>query len=110
MFLLVARAFQPEPCPLRLECLEVAARSGASAGFGAHAKPRSREGKRTRAVVGVRCSVFGVASRGRESAGVSSRSSGFPARDPHSNVTYQGCFFATDEAQVSGVFSPFSFL
>jgi hypothetical protein len=39
----VARAFQPEICPLRLECLEMAARSGAFAGCWAHVKLRSGE-------------------------------------------------------------------
>jgi len=41
----VARAFQPEICALRLECLEMAARSGAFAGCWAHPKVRSGEGE-----------------------------------------------------------------
>ena len=43
--------------------------SECSAGGWSHAKPRSREGKRTGSLYGVWCLVFGWASRGRESAG-----------------------------------------
>ena len=64
----VARAFQPEFCPAAAMHLEN------FAGCLAHAKPRSREGKRRRSVFGVRCLVFGGRAadgspRVRESAG-----------------------------------------
>jgi len=54
---------------------------GGCPGSWAHAKPRRREGRRTRAVVSFRFLEVSLASRGRESAGVCFRSSGFQARD-----------------------------
>jgi hypothetical protein len=56
----VARAFQPEICPLRLVRLEIAVMGGGSAGGWTHAKTRRREEKRSRAVGSRR------ASQGRE--------------------------------------------
>ena len=62
--LFVARAFQPEICPLRLECLEIAGavRGFAVGGVGSReaAKPR-RETQGS--VFGVQYSVFGLANR-----------------------------------------------
>gem|GEM_PF-7014938 len=71
----VARAFQPEFCPAAAMHLEN------FAGCLAHAKPRSREGKRRRSVFGVRCLVFGGRAadgspRVRESAGAGVRGCG----------------------------------
>jgi hypothetical protein len=72
----VARAFQPEICPLRLAACRLRLRGGKAAG----GLTRSREDAKGDARG--RCSVFGQASRGRESAGAGAlRSSGFPARD-----------------------------
>jgi len=75
--LAVARAFQPEICPLRLGCLEIAARRwGVLQAVGL---TRSREDAKEDAKSGVRGS--GYEHEYEESLGGSRRSSGFPARD-----------------------------
>jgi len=72
--LAVARAFQPEICPLRLGCPEIAARGwgGGVAGGWSHAKTRRREGRRKGwgTVFGVRGSVFEHEQEHEESRGV----------------------------------------
>ena len=78
----VARAFQPEICPLRPAACRLPLRGGGFACRGPHAKPRSREAAKGNAEVGVWCSVSQAAD-GSPWVG-SFRSSGFPARDPSS--------------------------
>jgi len=62
--LFVARAFQPEICPLRLECLEIAGAGRVFAVGGGVSREAAKPRRETQgSVFGVQYSVFGLANR-----------------------------------------------
>ena len=88
------RAFQPEICAAG------AVRTGGFAGCLAHAKPRSREGKRTSSVLGFRWAVFNFRCSVRRAADGSPRVPGLAdglTRSREGRCGATDVFFATDE-------------
>ena len=88
------RAFQPKICAAG------AVRTGGFAGCLAHAKPRSREGKRTSSVLGFRWAVFNFRCSFRRAADGSPRVRGLAdglTRSREGRCGATDVFFATDE-------------